>query len=288
MRELLWRAFGTITPFQRNDQDSIRCKTLQDLAVAVVQLRKYQFHGPHEISLDEAGNLLGTAEQKATSRAGAEIAHSSEAHSSDSSQATRRFMFPKLVNAWPLCPFLVGLYGIPALLRMWIQSLLDEDLNQPPNYILTHPDIHWQNLIVGKDGSLKAIIDWDGVQITPVCAGQSYPMWLSQDWQAYRYYYNENREFVWDDVYYDDDPSEELARLRTLWLDLFRSAEHSGNKVSSTDLDGAISDGLDVPLIHNTRKSMIYTALSSASRDISFETKYTDLIYQKLLNRTHS
>lgn len=156
---------------------------------------------------------------------------------------------------------------------MWIQSLPDEDLNQPPNYILNHPDIDWQNLMIGKDGSLKAIIDWDGVEITPVCAGQSYPMWLSQDWQAYRYYYNKNREFVWDDVYYDDDPSEELARLRTLWLDLLRSAEHaSDNKVSSADLDGAISDGLDVPLIHNTRKSMIYTALSSASRDISFET----------------
>ncbi|KAI9818357.1 MAG: hypothetical protein M1826_001379 [Phylliscum demangeonii] len=53
----------------------------------------------------------------------------------------------------------------------------------PLPFVLAHPDFGMQNILVGRDGGLKAVIDWDRVAAVPRCVGnECYPGWLTRDW----------------------------------------------------------------------------------------------------------
>ena len=77
-----------------------------------------------------------------------------------------------------VCPS-IGL--LKKLLRCVPENAEDED-----EFELAHPDLDLQNIIVAEDGTVQAIIDWDGVAAVPMSIGsRKYPIWLTQDWEFY-------------------------------------------------------------------------------------------------------
>lgn len=52
-------------------------------------------------------------------------------------------------------------------------------------FVLAHPDFDLQNILVAEDGTLRGLIDWDGVAVLPRLIGnERYPAWLTSDWTS--------------------------------------------------------------------------------------------------------
>ncbi|KAL9029920.1 MAG: hypothetical protein Q9196_001893 [Gyalolechia fulgens] len=82
------------------------------------------------------------------------------------------------------------------LLRLFIRWFF-QATGDSSNFVLTHPDFNLQNILVGDDGTLRGLIDWDGVVAVPECIGcEEYPLWLISDWDPYWWNYNVERELV--------------------------------------------------------------------------------------------
>jgi hypothetical protein len=106
-------------------------------------------------------------------------------------------------------------YKILEVLMGWIAG---ESVG--PQFVLTHPDLAIQNVLVKDDGSLAGLIDWEGVCTFSLCLGnESFPSWLTRDWHWSHNY----------DKYPDrENSAEELARYRSLYVQYIR--EHSNDE----------------------------------------------------------
>lgn len=90
------------------------------------------------------------------------------------------------------------------MLLGWIPEPELRDGYKP--FVLAHPDLGIQNVLVAEDGTLQGIIDWDGICSVPRSIGnQRFPSWLSRDWDPFMYGRNEDMERgveplgVWED-----------------------------------------------------------------------------------------
>jgi Phosphotransferase enzyme family len=79
------------------------------------------------------------------------------------------------------------------LLELIIQSMPNFDDSIPTGqkrFVLAHPDLDSQNVLVSDDGTVTCILDWDTVHAFPRCIGYSrYPGWITRDWEPLRYGY---------------------------------------------------------------------------------------------------
>ncbi|KAJ8132809.1 hypothetical protein O1611_g817 [Lasiodiplodia mahajangana] len=98
-------------------------------------------------------------------------------------------------------PYPKGLAALSRQLIGWIPEPSGTE-----RFVLSHPDFEFQNFIVSEDGSLRGIIDWDGVAAVPRTIGNArYPGWLTRDWNPAMYGYYEIMEQgiapagVWED-----------------------------------------------------------------------------------------
>ena len=58
-----------------------------------------------------------------------------------------------------------------------------------PKFVLTHPDLDWQNIRVSEDGAIVSLLDWDGVHFVPPELGYSrYPKFICRDWHPEWYF----------------------------------------------------------------------------------------------------
>ncbi len=119
--------------------------------------------------------------------------------------------------------------GAYKLLRLFIDwSLMDmstangKHSAQEKPFVLAHPDLDSQNILVNDDGSLAGIIDWDWIAAVLHCVGpQSFPKFLTQDYDNGNYAYDieagEPKE-----GYVADSPAE-LACYRALYAQFMES-----------------------------------------------------------------
>ncbi|KAL4807079.1 kinase-like domain-containing protein [Aspergillus unguis] len=85
--------------------------------------------------------------------------------------------------------------GMHKLLRLFIdwavsESEAAEASPDEPTFVLAHPDLDIQNVLVSKtNGRLLGLIDWDGVITKPQCmfGNECYPSWLTRDWDSMKY-----------------------------------------------------------------------------------------------------
>jgi hypothetical protein len=54
------------------------------------------------------------------------------------------------------------------MLRLFLSWI---PLIDPRDFVLSHPDFGFQNILVAEDGSLRGPIDRDGVAVVPRCVG---------------------------------------------------------------------------------------------------------------------
>ena len=98
-------------------------------------------------------------------------------------------------------------HGLDRLLRLFIDWACD-DKELSLAFVLSHPDLGIQNVLVSEDGRLAGLIDWDGVSFVPECIGNlRYPKWLTRDWDPLTYRYqaredNSGEDFPADLAFY--------------------------------------------------------------------------------------
>jgi aminoglycoside phosphotransferase (APT) family kinase protein len=148
--------------------------------------------------------------------------------------------------------------GILNLLRMMLECIprsvgTPEDDHE--SFVLSHPDLDSQNVLVSEDGTLTALLDWDNVHTIPRCIGYSrYPAWITRDWDPMMYSYGYSTQ-------HPENSPEELDFYRR------RYAEKMG---------ASISDALD----YRTNSHLFEALWIAVSNPMC-----TDGIVQKIFNR---
>ncbi|KAH8705861.1 hypothetical protein BGW36DRAFT_354252 [Talaromyces proteolyticus] len=110
------------------------------------------------------------------------------------------------------------------------QSALNEEERNAPQFVLAHPDFDIQNMIVSEtDGSLQALIDWDGPISVPryMLGNESYPGWLTRDWDELMYGYEENSTPGPDNPNNWENSPSELAHYRRVYQDIIEDLTKS-------------------------------------------------------------
>ena len=157
--------------------------------------------------------------------------------------------------------------GAHKLLRMFIDWGSTKHTDN--DFVLAHPDLDLQNILIDKYGNVTGLVDWDGVTMVPRSIGCSFPKWLSRDWDpnAYRWYSCKSSS---DPSQLDHSP-DEMNYYRDMYTQCFEAALVSGDIEQS-----------ETCYVNTVRQSLLFDTLHrAATRPRSFYwsvTKISDLI----------
>ena len=88
-------------------------------------------------------------------------------------------------------------------------------------FTLAHIDLDVQNVLVGPDGSIEAVIDWEGAGAFPqAISNESYPSWLTRDWDQATYTWSRSMEEKLHGEDWNEDSPKTLEYYRSIWADL--------------------------------------------------------------------
>ena len=108
--------------------------------------------------------------------------------------------------------------GCYKALRMFVDLAFSNFSTHGNRFVLTHPDLDVQNVLVSDDGTLRGLIDWDGVASVPREIGcAQYPLWLMRDWVPYYYLYDIREGKTDEDAGYEESSPSELASYRAIY-----------------------------------------------------------------------
>ena len=108
--------------------------------------------------------------------------------------------------------------GCYKALRMFIDLAFSNYNYSGRRFVLTHPDLDVQNILVAEDGTLRGLIDWDGVASVPREIGcAQYPLWLMRDWVPFFYLYDIRERATEEDAGYEESSPAELASYRAFY-----------------------------------------------------------------------
>lgn len=115
---------------------------------------------------------------------------------------------------------------------------------------------------MAEDGSLRGLVDWDGVAAIPRCVGnRRYPDWIIRDWNPELYSYDPEQ----DDVEQREDSPEALTRYREIF------ARAMDQTLSECDLSQNI-----------THNSLILENIRLAVDQPFYMTSIVDKIYKEI------
>lgn len=173
-----------------------RERALRGVAEAMLQLNKYTFHQGGAPVFDQDGNLRIGPLRSVDMPAMLDQLRNNE---DDESK-----IFCELGPFKDQTSFLVSMLdrfklpsdafsqGLIKLLRLFIEWIPNEHSAGAQVFVLSHPDLDIQNVIVSEEGELRGLIDWDGITAVPRCIGnERYPSWLTRDWDPVKYSYRE-------------------------------------------------------------------------------------------------
>lgn len=187
-----------------------RKRALRGVAEAMLQLNKYTFNQGGAPVFDQNGNLEIGPLRSVDMPAMLDGLRNNE---DDDDEST---IFCELGPFKDQNSFLVSMLnhfkrpsdafgqGLIKLLRLFIEWIPNELSAGVQVFVLSHPDLDIQNVIVTEEGELCGLIDWDGIAAVPRCIGnERYPSWLTRDWDPLKYSFR--------DVYQDSvEPREDF------------------------------------------------------------------------------
>ena len=221
-------------------REQIRIRSLQGIAEAMAQLNSLTFSQGGSLLFDGKGNVAGVGSSNVVDLEKQYDNMRSEGY--DNTMAFRQtgpFEDPKqyllaLLNAREgTQERSVIRQGAYKLLRLFIEWSLMDAGGQEKQFVLAHPDLDNQNILVNNDGSLAGIIDWDWTAAVPHCIGpQSLPKFLLQDYDPGNYAYDveagEPKE-----GFLADSPAE-LACYRAMYAQFMESYVSRDDQVNLT------------------------------------------------------
>lgn len=252
--------------------EQFRANALKDIAAAMVQLNKFSYKQSGSLVFDEDGNVTGVGPAK--------VVHGpawSESLDNDDCDDSSFFFENGPFDDPRLC-FLSALErhdepdmsasdgkfdkGIAALIQLFINWVPFEKNSHDFGFVLKHPDLDIQNILVSEDGHLCGIIDWDGVAASPRYTGcEQYPLCLTCDWNPFSYDYqgpgSDN----------SDLSPEELAYYRSMYagfMDLC-FANKEGKSATQIQQGTASAEPCFGTPRHFTRGSLLVQSLELAS-----------------------
>ncbi|KAJ5382181.1 Aminoglycoside phosphotransferase [Penicillium concentricum] len=218
-----------------------RTRCLQDIAAAYVQLGKYTFNESQLLRFDDQDRLIGVAPVK-----------------KDPFPGLREF-YTSHLDRWEEKHDEYGRAYLK-LLRMfvdWIPKSIGEE-----SFVLSHPGPNIFNFLVSEDGSVRAILDWDGAQAVPPSLGnETYPSWLMRDWCPPVYIWSEEMEqgINGENCVWEDSPD---------MLEFYRN-------VYAQCIANLLPESENTKL---TRNSLLFEHLQMATADLMFNTGITTKI----------
>ena len=145
-----------------------------------------------------------------------------------------------------------GCYEIFRTLIDWISV---ETSTENETFMLAHPDLNLQNILVAEDGTVQGLIDWDGVAAVPRSVGCAFPKWLTLDWDPYHYNFGREIDCECEDQHHSPD---EMKYYRALYAQFIREATSGGqSEFNETALQ----------LADTTRKSVVIGSIDQAARN---------------------
>ncbi|KAF3000955.1 hypothetical protein E8E13_009115 [Curvularia kusanoi] len=123
--------------------------------------------------------------------------------------------------------------GIKSLLQLFLSWVPDCQTETP--FVISHPDLNFQNILVSSEGRLQSLIDWDDVVAVPRSIGnENLPSFLTRDWDPAMYAWNEDMERGVEPRGCWEDSPETLQRHRREYQAYISSA--SGGEGAMTNL----------------------------------------------------
>ena len=155
--------------------------------------------------------------------------------------------------------------GTDMSLRLFIEWAFADSRDHDRRFVLTHPDLDVQNILVAEDGILTGLIDWDGVAAVPREVGCSqYPLWLMRDWVPCRYQYDTEKGKPCADIGYEESSPAELASYRASYAQLMEVEIEKMTGGSNKLTTFGTSPKHEAEL---TRRSLIMRSLDLAAGD---------------------
>lgn len=203
--------------------EKFRARALQSLASAMVQLNGFMLDRSGSVVFDSRGKAVGVGGAKVLDANASWYREDDDPDETDIFCEKGPFTDPKssllfMLDRRPFQPndnaYLKGIY---VLLRMFIEWAYERD-TPGPRFVLSHPDFDMQNVLVAQDGTLRGLIDFDGVAAVPREVGAAqYPIWLMNDWIESEYDYNIREGKPREEAGYDESSPDELSCYRAMY-----------------------------------------------------------------------
>lgn len=212
-----WRSYDSL-----RSRDQRRRRILESLADAMVQLKKWSFSHiklpefQNEDSLSEVVEALCVRDApKEFDLLSYGVEETPVCFYEDGPFDSTADYLRSLLNRCELRVTVEMILGQRKMLHIMINAVGKCESNsrchKPQRFVLKHPDLDVQNILVSKDGTVSGIIDWDGIQTVPMQLGYAkYPLWIMRDW-------NPDAYFHWspdEESRLKEDTPAQLARYR--------------------------------------------------------------------------
>ena len=169
--------------------EKARARMLQGIAAIMVQLNSYTFDQSGSLEFDDDGKFIRIGERKMADGIGAwdgveehlctetKNIWTAKAPSTDP-KSEYLFTLGRLPNGIPVGAHTLQKGGHKSLLH-FIDWACEVTKFAGKRFVLCHPDLDVQNILVADDGTITGILDWDGAAAVPREIGCSmYPIFL--------------------------------------------------------------------------------------------------------------
>ncbi len=268
-----------------------RARILQDLAAAVVQLNQFAYRQGGRLLFDDEGSptsvgpmrkleVLSMLDRQRTGDLDVSFIFCELGPFTDS----KAFLLCMLNRRLPP-PDQFGL-GIYKLLRLFIDWFPYADYALEPEFVLSHPDLNIQNILVSPEGELRGIVDWDGVGTVPRCVGnERYPSWLTRDWDPARYGYGHGRAGA--DAGCLENSPEELARYRAMYLQIMEQCLTMDDGRKGYFAESTPNSILSYGAVQITGRSIVIENLQIAADDPVCTVEIVNKIFDEVAGLVH-
>ncbi|KAL8770459.1 MAG: hypothetical protein Q9209_003885 [Squamulea sp. 1 TL-2023] len=255
--------------------DRFRERTLNDIAKAMVQLENFAFPSAGALQYNAKDKRLDVGVYRKVDH----YAENDRVRLGDDEDLTTfsehgPFAEPKdyflssleKSDATELSHTLQSYRKLLRLLIVWFFEATGED---SLGFVLAHPDFNLQNILVGDDGSLQGLVDWDGVVAVPRCIGcGAYPLWLTPDWDPLWWSYDANKDSTVDE---DGDPimtPNDLDKYRSIYARSIEEALRTHSSQNSLSHSNSLQCGpAEQPQYSCTKLSSLARSLYIAANE---------------------
>ena len=251
--------------------ETFRSRVLETLASSMVQLTSFSFQQSGSLSYNRDGDVQSLGPARAydapavwknmfEDRPGIDVPFFDVAPF-DNAQKLLLYFFSR--HEPKTDPF--G-RGLDEMFRLFISWIPEDHIEAP--FVLAHPDYDLQNVLVKEDGTVCGLIDWDGVAAVPRSFGcESFPRWLTRDWDPFFYSFVNAREKAGDCDKQNNNSPETLAYYRIMYAQ-FMNKFLSVRQDNSTITNCTKHHGPAFTEHSNTnRKSLLIGSLAAAAME---------------------